>query len=140
MAIIKKTGYRIDPLDLNTRKALGVKVPFNKKNIFDFYYTTKDQIKSNLINLLLTSPGERFHEPTYGVGLRDYLFEQSTDDFNSKISRLKQYINQKIGVHIPQIRLNNLKVSPIKDNNNLLINLSYTILLDNDTNQISLQL
>ncbi len=140
MAIIKKTGYRIDPLDLNTRKALGVKVPFNKKNIFDFNYTTKDQIKSNLINLLLTSPGERFHEPTYGVGLRDYLFEQSTDDFNSKISRLKQYINQKIGVHIPQIRLNNLKVSPIKDNNNLLINLSYTILLDNDTNQISLQL
>lgn len=140
MAIIKKVGYRINPLDLNTRKAIGVRVPFNKKNIFDFNYTTKDQIKSNLINLLLTSPGERFHEPSYGVGLRDYLFEQNTDDFNSKISKLKQLINQKLGIHIPQIRLNSLKVSPINNTNNLLININYTILLDNDTNQISIQL
>jgi phage baseplate assembly protein W len=140
MAIIKKIGYRIDPLDLDTRKAIGVKVPFNKKNIFDFNYTTKDQIKSNLINLLLTSPGERFHEPTYGVGLRDQLFEVNDDSGEGKIAKLKQLINQKIGTHIPQIRLNSLKVSPIDDTNNLVISLNYTVLLDNDTNQISIQL
>jgi|TARA_Y100000389_G_scaffold131535_1_gene128940 phage baseplate assembly protein W len=140
MAIIKKIGYKIDPLDLNTRKALGVKVPFNKKGIFDFNYTTKDQIKSNLINLLLTSPGERFHEPTYGVGIRDYIFEQNTDDFNSKIANLKQLISRKLGTHIPQIKLANLAVSPVPNSNNLIINIKYTILLDNDTNQISLQL
>ena len=51
MAIIKKIGYRIDPLDLDTRKAIGVRVPFNKKSVFTFNYTTKDQIKSNLIQL-----------------------------------------------------------------------------------------
>lgn len=139
MAIIKKTGYRIDPLDLNTRKAIGIKVPFNKKGIFEFNYTTKDQIKSNLINLLLTSPGERFHEPTYGVGLRDQLFEQNTDNFDSKIGQLKQLINQKIGTHIPQIRLNSLKVSPIDNTNNLLVKLNYTLLLNNETNQLSLK-
>jgi phage baseplate assembly protein W len=139
MAIIKKTGYRIDPLDLNTRKAIGIKVPFNKKGIFEFNYTTKDQIKSNLINLLLTSPGERFHEPTYGIGLRDQLFEQNTDNFDSKIGQLKQLINQKIGIHIPQIRLNSLKVSPIDNTNNLLVKLSYTLLLNNETNQLSLK-
>ncbi len=138
MAIIKKTGYRIDPLDLNTRKALGVRIPFNKKNIFDFNYTTKDQIKSNLINLLLTSPGERFHEPTYGVGMRDYLFEQNSEEMSSKIGSLKKIISKKLSTHIPQIRLNTLKVSP--NNNNLIVNINYTILLDNDTNQISLQL
>jgi len=138
MAIIKKTGYRIDPLDLNTRKALGVRIPFNKKNIFDFNYTTKDQIKSNLINLLLTSPGERFHEPTYGVGVRDYLFEQNSEEMSSKIGSLKKIISKKLSTHIPQIRLNTLKVSP--NNNNLIVNINYTILLDNDTNQISLQL
>ena len=55
MAIIKKTGYRIDPLDLNTRKAIGIRVPFNKKNIFESNYTSKDQIKSNLINSSLPS-------------------------------------------------------------------------------------
>lgn len=140
MAIIKKIGYRVDPLDLNTRKAIGVKVPFNKKTVFDFNYTTKDQIKSNLINLLLTSPGERFHEPTYGVGLRDQLFEPNINTGEGKIAQLKQLINQKIGIHIPQIRLNTLKVAPINNTNNLLINIDYTVLLDNDVNQISIQL
>ena len=40
MAIRKKIGYRIDPLDLNTRKAIGVKIPFTKKGVFEFNYTT----------------------------------------------------------------------------------------------------
>ena len=87
MAIRKKIGYRIDPLDLDKRKAIGVKVPFTKKGVFQFNYTTKDQIKSNLINLLLTSPGERYHEPSYGVGIRDILFEPNTNT-NQKISSI----------------------------------------------------
>ena len=45
MAIRKKIGYRIDPLDLDTRKAIGVRVPFTKKGVFQFNHTTKDQIK-----------------------------------------------------------------------------------------------
>ena len=110
MAIKRKIGYRIDPLDLDKRKAIGVKVPFTKKGVFQFNYTTKDQIKSNLINLLLTSPGERYHEPTYGVGLRDILFE-SNSTTNQKISSLKARIDQNVSFHIPQIEITNLKLA-----------------------------
>jgi len=137
MAIRKKIGYRIDPLDLNKRKAIGVKVPFTKKGVFQFNYTTKDQIKSNLINLLLTSPGERYHEPTYGVGLRDILFEPNSST-NQKISFLKTRIDQNVSFHIPQIEITNLNVSP--ENKELLIQIAYRVLLDNDTNEISITL
>jgi phage baseplate assembly protein W len=137
MAIKRKIGYRIDPLDLDTRKAIGVKVPFTKKGVFQFNYTTKDQIKSNLINLLLTSPGERYHEPTYGVGLRDILFEPNSTT-NQKISSLKARIDQNVSFHIPQIEITNLNVSP--QDKELLIQIAYRVLLDNDTNEISITL
>lgn len=137
MAIKRKIGYRIDPLDLDKRKAIGVKVPFTKKGVFQFNYTTKDQIKSNLINLLLTSPGERYHEPTYGVGLRDILFE-SNSTTNQKISSLKARIDQNVSFHIPQIEITNLNVSP--QDKELLIQIAYRVLLDNDTNEISITL
>ena len=137
MAIRKKIGYRIDPLDLDARKAIGVRVPFNKKGVFQFNYTTKDQIKSNLINLLLTSPGERYHEPLYGVGLREILFDQNTET-NQRIATLKARIDQNIQFHIPQIAVDRLNVIP--EGQQLRIKIDYTVLLDNDTNEISITL
>lgn len=137
MAIRKKIGYRIDPLDLDTRKAIGVRVPFTKKGVFQFNYTTKDQIKSNLINLLLTSPGERYHEPSYGVGIRDILFDQNSET-NERINALRARIDQNISFHLPQIQMTSLKVTP--EDKILNIKIEYRILLDNDTNEISLNL
>ena len=137
MAIRKKIGYRIDPLDLDTRKAIGVKIPFTKKGVFEFNYTTKDQIKSNLINLLLTSPGERYHEPLYGVGIRDILFDQNIET-NQRIQNLRSRIDQNIAFHLPQIELTHLKVTP--EDKILNIKIEYRILLDNDTNEISITL
>ena len=137
MAIRKKIGYRIDPLDLDTRKAIGVRVPFTKKGVFQFNYTTKDQIKSNLINLLLTSPGERYHEPSYGVGVREILFDQNTET-NERIRTLKARIDQNVQFHIPQIAVDRLDVIP--EGQQLRIKIDYTVLLDNDTNEISITL
>tara|TARA_R100000734_G_C3317182_1_gene110092 strand:- start:1254 stop:1667 length:414 start_codon:yes stop_codon:yes gene_type:complete len=137
MAIRKKIGYRIDPLDLDKRKAIGVRVPFTKKGVFQFNYTTKDQIKSNLINLLLTSPGERYHEPSYGVGVREILFDQNTET-NERIRTLKARIDQNVQFHIPQIAVDRLDVIP--EGQQLRIKIDYTVLLDNDTNEISITL
>ena len=137
MAIRKKIGFIIDPLDLDTRISFGVKVPFSKEGVFHFNYTTMVQIKSNLINLLLTSPGERYHEPSYGVGIRDILFDQNSET-NQRITTLKSRIDQSISFHLPQIQMTNLKVTP--EDKILNIHIEYRILLDNDTNEISLTL
>ena len=42
----------------------------------------KQSVKQNFKNLILTAPGERIMDPAFGVGIRNYLFENS-DDFTS---------------------------------------------------------
>jgi len=39
--------------------------------------TLKETMKQNFKMLVLTSPGERVMDPKYGVGLRNFLFEQN---------------------------------------------------------------
>mgnify|MGYP000447810238 CR=1 FL=1 len=66
---------RIDPRDLDKNKAIGVSIPFNGEGVFKSTFSTKDQIKSNLINLLLTYKGERVLNPQFGADLPRLLFE-----------------------------------------------------------------
>ena len=83
MAIVqrKRREINISPLDLkeNDKVAIGVTLPFNGSAIFNQSFTTKEQVKSNLINLILTSPGERIMNPDFGIGIRDLIFEQVVD-------------------------------------------------------------
>ena len=60
---------KIDPLDLQPRKAIGVSLPFSARGVFNSTYQSKDAIKSNLINFLLTGNQERFLNPNFGAGL-----------------------------------------------------------------------
>jgi len=56
---------------------LGFPYPI-QKTVKGYFYTQKedvDQIKSDLLILLLTSPGERVMNPLYGTPLKKLLFE-----------------------------------------------------------------
>ena len=77
MAIIQRLKRGIHPLDLpqNEQVAIGVTLPFDGTAVFNPSYATKVQIKSNLLNLILTNPGERFMNPKFGIGIRKFLFE-----------------------------------------------------------------
>ena len=46
------------PLDLEARKAIGYGFPLNGNAVFKPTYQTRDQIKANLINYLLTNKKE----------------------------------------------------------------------------------
>ena len=79
---------RVNPLDLQKNIVIGVSLPFNAAGVFNKTYSTKDQIKSNLINLLLTDKGERIMNPEFGTDLRRSLFDNMTN-LNSEILKLK---------------------------------------------------
>ena len=67
MAIQLRNPIKINPVDVQDKSAVGVRLPFgNKKSIFTLDYTTRDHAKSKLTNLLLTSPGERINQPLFG--------------------------------------------------------------------------
>ena len=92
MAIKIKTG--INPLDFNKNKAIGVAFPFDSPGVFRQSFKEKDAIKSNLINLLLTEPGERIMEPTFGLGLKNKLFENNINVEELKINIGKEKCNE----------------------------------------------
>ena len=71
---------RVNPLDLQKNIVIGVSLPFNAPGVFNKTYSTKDQIKSNLINLLLTDKGERIMNPEFGADLKTALFEGIFED------------------------------------------------------------
>ena len=75
---------KINPLDINRNVTIGVAFPLNEVNMFKGTQTVKEQVKSNLINLLLTEQGERVNEPNFGVGIKNLLFQQS---INKNVSR-----------------------------------------------------
>jgi len=91
---------QINPLDLQPRKAVGVSIPFSSKAVFNSTYTTKDALKSNLINYFLTEKGERFLNPNFGAGLRALLFEQITQDTREEIQYV---ISQGIAQWFPNV-------------------------------------
>ena len=73
MAYQLENTFVIDTQD----KSVGVALPFKSANngYFAVNYTTKEQIKTNLRNLILTEPGERLSNPKFGTPLRKFIFE-----------------------------------------------------------------
>jgi phage baseplate assembly protein W len=63
-------------------QAIGITLPIQIGNMgyFQQSFDTLTQVKSNFINLILTRKGERVHQPEFGCGIHDYLFEQLTPE------------------------------------------------------------
>tara|TARA_R110002012_G_scaffold227465_2_gene399623 strand:- start:234 stop:641 length:408 start_codon:yes stop_codon:yes gene_type:complete len=131
MAIINK-NRKINPLDINQDVTIGVRFPLDDVNMFKGTQTFKEQVKSNLINLLLTEQGERVNEPNFGVGLKRLLFEQNINKEN-----LEEKINFQIGFYIPEITLMSVSVGSIDDKNKVYLTISYRFNLDGTTDALT---
>ena len=84
--------------DLDANQAIGVSIPFSRPSVFTKTFDTATQIKSNLINYFLTNKGERILNPTYGGNLRNFLFENITDE---AIEVLQQRLKDDVSLRFP---------------------------------------
>lgn len=125
---------KVNPLDLQKNIAIGVSLPFSRP--FNSTYTTKDQIKSNLINLLLTNVGERVMNPNFGTNLRNFLFEGITD---SNIENLKQNLLISISTFIPEITVVSIDVISNADYNSIDLNIDYLLKISQTPDQVTVQ-
>ena len=132
MPIIQGTR-RINPLDINNNVTIGVAFPLDETNMFTGTPTTKEQVKNNLINLLLTKKGERVNHPEYGVALQDYLFE---NEINTDL--LFEEIFSQIQFYIPEITLVDTDVDFIPDEHTLNIKVTYRFNLDRSEDAITI--
>ena len=132
MPLIQKIK-RINPLDVSKRATIGLAFPLNVVNMTSGTETTKDQIKTNFLNLLLTVPGERINQPNYGIGLKSLLFENNIDE-----DSLLENINTKVEYYMPEIIVNNSNIKRDIDMYKINVRLDYTIKLDNVEDSIQI--
>jgi phage baseplate assembly protein W len=114
----------IDPLNLNPNIAVGVNIPFNGPSVFTSNYTTQEAIKNNLINYFLTEPGEIPLNPTFGGGLRSFLFQQIAE---GDLSNLKNDVSNKLTNYFPSVNVISLDVFETQNvSNSITVNLKYS--------------
>ena len=70
--------------------------------------TLQDLAAQNFINLVLCCPGERVMYDSFGVGLRNYLFEQNT---SATRGRLKTSIISQAAQYLPYIKIRQITFS-----------------------------
>jgi phage baseplate assembly protein W len=101
--------------------ALSVKLPIEKisSNIssdgYDMVRGYQNLVKQNFKNLMLTAPGEKMMDPEFGVGLRKFLFENSTQ---VTPSQLKGRIKSQSIKYLPYINILSIEFGE-EDQNNL---------------------
>jgi len=93
------TGYIRDRIRYSDFKVNLTPHPVKKDVVVN---TNEDSVKRSIMNLMLTSPYERFFNPSIGAGLRDYLFENYGSLTNDAI---KDKIREVISAYEPRAEL-----------------------------------
>ena len=86
---------------------ISTKLPVRKSSIngFESIDTIQENIKQNLKMLLLTRPGERLMDPSFGVGVDTFLFENFTE---ATYSSIQQRTLRQVAIYMPQITIKNI--------------------------------
>ena len=132
--MLPRRQYRINTLDVNKNRGIGISIPFDPVNIFKITYTTKDQIKSNLLNFLLTNKGERVFNPNFGANIRALVFDQMVN-----LEETRESISDSIALYFPELQLTEILFTPNYDTNTLFIKISYVINSEADSISIQIQ-
>jgi phage baseplate assembly protein W len=92
-------------------------------------------IRNSIVNLFLTSPGDKILNPEFGMDLRDYLFMPTSD---SVAGLIRDVISRNITTFEPRIAMQQLEVIPDYDNQQYTINMTVQVpFLQNSTLNLS---
>tara|TARA_R110001592_G_scaffold134722_3_gene350581 strand:+ start:308 stop:721 length:414 start_codon:yes stop_codon:yes gene_type:complete len=125
----------IDVLDIKPSTGIGVSVPFDGPTGINTTFTTKDTIKSNLINFILTGKRERVFNPSFGSGVRELLFQPITDDIIDQVDNL---IRGGVENYFPTVDIQDLEVTLQPNSHSFNIYLSYTIINTNIEDEVQI--
>jgi phage baseplate assembly protein W len=126
-----------NPINLNRNVTVGISLPFNKPSAFRSTYDFKQQIKFNVVNLLLTNRGERVYNPNFGTDIRKQIFNQMVE---GTFDALSDDISNTLAAYIPEITVERLTVTPgpTYNNNTVVIDLTYRINISNESDTITI--
>jgi phage baseplate assembly protein W len=93
-------------------------------SVFNSTYTTVDQIKSNIINYVLTNKGERVLNPNFGSNLRKFIFENITE---SNLRALEIKLTNDIRDNFPSVNVTSITLTPAYEDNAIQLDIVYSI-------------
>jgi len=125
-------NYNIINKNINEllNQGIGISIPFNNTTGINTTYTTKDAIRSNILNLLLTNKRERILSDI-GSNIRNQLFENIDN-----IDNIKGSIIDNIYDYFPNIIITELNIS-FQDN---ILNIYFSYFIKNTNIQDTLQI
>jgi phage baseplate assembly protein W len=127
---------QINVVDLNPNVAVGVNLPFSGPGVFTSTFTTAQALKNNIINYFLINPGELPLNPSFGGGLRNFVFEQIAE---GTLTGLKENVKSKLEAYFPNVNIDSLDVLRDDEQNSLIIQLKYSIAGSNTSDNITFQ-
>ena len=100
-------------------KTYGIAFPFIRSSEGDYLkltQTANDEIRTDLIHLLLTRKGSRYFLPDFGTRLYEYIFEPlDTPTFNN----IEREIRDSCEKYIPNLKITDISVKAIDPNENV---------------------
>ena len=93
----------------------GINFPFRDSydgKFLDLSDTTKEEIRSNIIHLLLTRKGTRYYLPDFGTRLYEYIFEPLD---GPTFSQIESEIRESVEEYIPGITITKLTITPASE-------------------------
>jgi len=115
-------------------------IPLNFDDTYGYSNVSdmRELVKFHLTNLLLTNPGEKISDSEYGVGVRQYLFENQTQDV---LTDLSSRIRTQVSLKLNYLTLRDVIVEPLEDYENAInIQLYYSIGNINVSDMLNLNL
>jgi len=94
---------------------------------FHLSYTTLEQAKTNLRNLVLTNRGERVMHPEFGCDIWSSMFENLTP---SLLNRMKKQIYKQANIWLSYINLLNVIVEKSNQENRVNIKIKFALFND----------
>ena len=125
------------PFDDPKSKGLGFSFPLSGNAVFNSTFTTRDVIKTNLINWLLTNKGERIMKPEFGANLRELIFE-GLDDITT--GALEDRIRENIAIEFPNVEIVSITFNNDPDRNVINFILTYNIKNTEETDELNIEL
>jgi len=92
-------------------KTYGIDFPFRISQVGKYLtlsQTAEDEIRNNLVHLLLTRRGSRYYLPDFGSRLYEYIFEPMD---GLTFDNIESEIRQSCEKYIPNLKISNISIT-----------------------------
>jgi phage baseplate assembly protein W len=94
----------------------GISFPFNDSRegkFLELTQLTDDEIRTDLIHLILTKKGSRYFLPNFGTRLYEFIFEPMD---GPTFTDIQNDIRDSVDEYLPGVKITNIDIQPASEN------------------------